>query len=126
MNRIAIIVLALLPSVVAHADQNFASGTGSTWDCAKDPNVNINHGAGTYTFKGACKTINLNGGASKLTIESVESLNVNGAANTVAIGEAGDILINGAKNTITWKKAKTGDKPAVTQTGVGNKVSRAK
>lgn len=38
----------------------------------------------------------------------------------------GWINIVGAENTISWKKSKSGDKPAVTTVGTGNKVDQAK
>jgi len=119
--------LFLVPAAAGYADKVFQKGKGATWDCAKDDVVEINHGGGTYTFKGACKEINLNGGSSKLTIESVASLNLNGAQNKVKIGTLGEIVINGAKNTVTYKKAANGaKKPDVTSNGIGNSVTRIK
>ena len=88
MKRILCLLLAVAPAV-AHADKNFTSGKGTTWDCKKDPKVNISHGKGVYTFKGACTQINLSGGKSKLTIESVDQLNVSSAGNTIMVGTLG-------------------------------------
>jgi len=124
MKRLAI-MLALVPAT-AHADKIFADGQGGTHDCADDPVVEINHGKGVYTFKGACTSINLNGGESKVTIAKVESINVNGASNKITIGELGELLVNGDKNSITWKKAITGTKPNVIANGKSNKISKVK
>jgi len=125
MKRILFAAVLLAPGL-AGADKNFTGGKGTTWDCKKDPTVNINHGKGTYTFKGECKAININGGHNTLKIERVTDLNVNGASNTVTIDSVDSININGADNKITWKKAGTGDKPAVSTLGDGNSVTQGK
>lgn len=83
-----VFMLALAPTL-AFADKNFEVGTGATYDCGDDPVVNIMIGKGTYTFTGACKQVNLNGGNITLTVDDVEELNVNGASNTVKAGELG-------------------------------------
>jgi Protein of unknown function (DUF3060) len=114
--------LALAPAI-AGADKNFTSGKGTTWDCKKDPTVNINHGKGTYTFKGDCKTINVNGGHNTLAIEHVTDLDINGASNTITVDRVDAININGADNKVTWKKSK-GDKPAISTLGLNNKVTK--
>jgi hypothetical protein len=124
MQRLLVAALLLVPAL-ASADKNFTSGKGTTWDCAKDPTVNINHGKGTYTFTGECATINVNGGHNTLTIARVKELNVNGASNTMTIDSVDAININGADNKITWKKA-AGDKPEVSTLGTGNSVTKAK
>ena len=116
------LVLTLSPSL-ALADKDFLSGGGATWDCASDPVVNVNTSKGTYTFKGACKAINLNGSSLTVTIESVDELNINGASNKVTVDAADAINVNGASNTVAWKKGKSGDKPAANVVGAGNKVS---
>jgi hypothetical protein len=119
-----LLTLTLLAPSLALADKTFTTGKGATVDCAKDPEVNINHGKGAYTFKGACKAININGGENKLTIDSVEALNVNGGSNTIDVGAVDTININGAGNKITYKKAVKGDKPAVNTIGANNKVDQ--
>ncbi|MBL0215947.1 MAG: DUF3060 domain-containing protein [Myxococcales bacterium] len=127
-NKLALALtfaLALVPTV-ALADKDFEDGTGATYDCAADPTVNISTGGGTYTFTGACKQINVNGGSVKITVAEVDELNVNGAGNTITADTVGAININGTKNKITWKKAKTGKKPAVATNGKGNSVAKAK
>jgi hypothetical protein len=126
MKPLIFAFLALIPSV-ALADKNFTGGKGATWDCSKDPIVNINHGQGTYTLKGACKTINVNGGHNTLAIESVDALDINGASNTVSAGSVDAIAISGADNTITWKKSKGADgKPAISTLGQNNNVKQGK
>lgn len=127
MTKLIVFALALIAPSLALADKNYTGGKGATWDCAKDPTVNINHGKGTYTFKGACKAININGGHNTLVIEIVESIDVNGASNVITAGSVDTININGADNKITWKKSKgAGDKPAVTTLGQNNSVTQGK
>src|SRR5258708_7918532 len=117
-----VIAIALLVPALAAADKDFPGGKGATWDCKDDPTVNINHGTGKYTFKGECKTINVNGGHNTLTIETVAELNINGASNTVTIEAVGAINLVGSGNKITWKKATAGDKPAGSTVCTGHSV----
>jgi hypothetical protein len=123
MKRILYVILVLVPSVAA-ADKTFNTGKGVTWDCKKDPVVSINHGGGTYKLKGACTTINVNGGGGKLTIESVDELNLAGAKITVTVGTVATINLLGNKNKVTWKTAKTGDAPAINHIGKDNVVAQ--
>ena len=121
--RFGLVLGCTLASSLALADKDFDSGSGASWDCGSDPTVNINHGGGTFTFKGACKAINVNGGGVTVAIESVDELNVNGASNKVTVDAVDAINVIGAQNAISWKKGKTGDKPAVAVVGERNKVS---
>lgn len=123
MNKLALLI-ALVP-LTAVAEKNYVGGKGGTWDCAKDPVVNINHGKGRYTFKGECEEINVNGGHGTFTIESVGTLNVNAAKNTISIGAVDTINVNGADNTITYKKSKGDDGVTVNSVGTGNKIAPA-
>ena len=124
MNKLALVLIVLAPAL-AHADKSFLTGKGATWDCKADPVVNINHGRGNYTFKGACKTLNLNGGGNTIAIESVDTINVTGGSNTITAGEVGAINLVGSDNKVTWKKAKSGDKPATSVVGTNNKIENA-
>lgn len=134
-------LLIVAAPVLAHADAKLEKG--ATWDCKKDPNVTIPNGMGTFTFKGACKSIAIGGGKNTLTVESVETLDIGGGMNTVTAKSADTIKIGGAKNTITvdtvgmihlagvgntitWKKAKTGDKPMLHGQTDGNTITQGK
>jgi hypothetical protein len=133
MKTLTILLLVLTPAIVltgastaARADKSFTGGKGGTWDCAKDPTVVINTGNGTYTFKGACKSISVNGGSNKLTIAGVDELNLTGAKNKIDVDEVGAINIIGTDNAIRWKKTKSGDKPDTSVVGNGNTIDKAK
>ncbi len=119
-----ICALCLLTPALASADKSFTKG--ATWDCAKDPVVAINQGGGSYTFKGQCKQININGGGVTIKADTVDELNVNGGSCKVTLGTVDTINVNGATNKITWKKAKSGDKPTVNVNGADNKIDQAK
>ena len=123
MRTLVTLVIALAP-LAAHADKNLEKS--GAWDCKKDPVAFIGNGAGKYTFTGPCKTISVGGGENTLAIESVDTLDVGGAENTITVGTVGTINVGGADNTITWKKAKTGDKPAFKGQPDKNKISQAK
>ena len=125
MNKLVIALILVAPSL-AFADKNYEEGKGDTWDCKEDPVVNINHGGGTYKFTGDCSTININGGANKISIASVDSLNIFAGNNTITVGSVGTINITGAGNRVTWKHAKEGDAPDITDTGEGNHVGQKK
>jgi hypothetical protein len=128
LKRAIVLVLAIAPAIApmtAAADKLYNKGKGAAWDCTKDPVVNINQGGGTYTFTGKCRTINVNGGDNKLTVESVDTLNVNGGDNTVAIGTADTINVNGSDNKVTYKTAKSG-KVTARSPGGGNTVEQAR
>jgi hypothetical protein len=120
-----IAIAPVLAPMTAGADKLFNKGKGTAWDCTKDPVVNINHGGGTYTFTGKCRTINVNGGDNKLTIESVDTINVNGGDNTVAIGTVDTINVNGSNNKLTYRTAKSG-KATTRSPGGDNTVEQVK
>lgn len=127
MNVVMKLFLGLSVLVVglssARADKIFNMGSGTTWDCAKDDEVVINTSNGTYSFKGACKDIAVNGSGLKITIESVTDLNVNGSKNDIQATAADDINVNGNDNVVTWVKGVRGKAPDVNTLGSGNKVS---
>src|SRR5262245_40690522 len=75
--KLILISLCVLAPVVAAAD--------TVKDCAKTPTVTIDTGEGSYTFKGQCKAIHVDGGENKLVIESVDELHVDGAENIVDV-----------------------------------------
>jgi len=122
MKRILFLLVAVAP-LVAFADKNYTKGKGGTWDCKKDPVVNISHGSGTYKFTGSCSTINVSGGSLKITADKVGELNVTGAKNTVTVNSVGTINVSGAKNKITYKGAVSGDAPQIDDNGVDNTIT---
>ena len=123
MKTLCALLLVCAPAI-ATADKSFTKG--ATWDCAKDPVVAINAAGGTYTLKGACKTVAINGGGVTIKADAVDELDVNGGSCKVTLGTADTINVNGASNKITWKKAKSGDKPNVNVNGASNSIDQAK
>jgi hypothetical protein len=119
-----IIIALVFASASAFADKNLDKD--GAWDCKKDPVVFIGNGAGTYTFKGTCAKISVNGGENKLTIESVDTLDVSGGENTITVGTVGTINVGGSDNKITWKKAKAGDKPVMKGQPDKNTITQGK
>ena len=43
----SIALLIAIAPMTARADKLFTKGQGTTWDCGKDPRVDIKHGLGT-------------------------------------------------------------------------------
>jgi len=126
MLKLASLLLALVIPTHVYADQNFAEGTGATFNCGDDPVVNITHDQGTYTLLGDCREINVSGSNLRLTIEHTSALDINGVGNNVNVTEVGAININGTKNSVKWKRAESGRRPAVGVNGRGNSVRRSR
>ena len=124
--RLALLVVLWLVPAIAFADKTFTKGTGETWDCATDAVVTIKTSKGTYGFHGECKRITVGGGKNAVSIESVGKLAVSGSDNLVDVEQVDAIVVGGARNKVTWKKAKTGDKPKVTPGSKSNHVAQAK
>ena len=129
MRGIKLVIGLVLVASPAAADQVSVKklDKSGTYDCAKNnPFVSIGNGRGTYTFKGECKMISVGGGQNKLTVEAVDSLEVNGAMNTITVTTVGTIDVGGTMNKIAWKKAKTGDKPALRGQPDKNTITQSK
>ncbi|HEX2690729.1 MAG TPA: DUF3060 domain-containing protein [Kofleriaceae bacterium] len=110
--------LILFTPALVHAGKTYNEGSGGTWDCKKDPSVTINTNDATYTLKGACTSISINGNTNKLTIESVDRLAINGNDNTIDADSAARIAANGNGNQVTYKKGT----PKISNLGTGNRI----
>jgi DUF3060 family protein len=120
-----IAIAPMIAPMTARADKLFTKGQGTTWDCRKDPRVDIKHGLGTYTFTGKCATINVDGFENQLTIESVDMLTVNGSMNTVTVGTVDEVSVTGGDNKVTYQTAKSGKVTANTM-GAENTIEQAR
>jgi hypothetical protein len=120
-----IAIASLIAPMTAGADKQFTKGKGTTWNCRKDPRVDIYHELGTYKFTGKCATIKINGGENKLMIESVDTLTVNGSMNTVTIGTVDTVSVTGGDNKVTYQTAKSG-KVTTSTMGAENTIEPVK
>ena len=121
MKRLALFLVVLVTPALASADKAYNEGsTGGTWDCAKDASVAININNATFTFKGACTTISINGNGNKLSVEKAKLITGNGNNNTVDAAAVDEITVNGNNNTVSYAKAA---KPKVTNNGNDNKIA---
>lgn len=118
------LVLLVVPALAFAKSYN--SGDNVTHDCSKDPDVSINVSEATFTIKGTCEKVSINGADNKVSIENVERISVNGADNTVDVIATDRISINGADNRVTYKKGIKKAKPRVKVLGSGSKVTQAK
>ncbi|MCX5742950.1 MAG: DUF3060 domain-containing protein [Proteobacteria bacterium] len=118
MRTLLGLMLVLAPTL-ASADQTFNDGRGGTVDCKKDPAVTINTNSGSYTLKGACTAVSVNGNANKLSIESVAALDVNGNENVIDVASADAITTNGNSNKVTFKKGT----PKIGNLGTDNAIT---
>jgi hypothetical protein len=124
MRSVLVALLALLPAT-ALADKSYTDKS-ATHDCAKEPNVSINTGDGTFTFTGKCEKIAVNGGENKVKIDSVVKLVVNGGENVVDVEAADKIAVNGSDNTVNYKRGISGKAPKVASIGNNNKLNQVK
>lgn len=116
--RFLVGLLIVLSPTLAGA-KVFDTGKGGTVDCATDGSSTINTNEGTFTFKGTCKSIIVNGNKNVVTIESVGTLSVNGNENTTNAGSVDLIAASGNNNKVTYKKG-----AKIANTGNGNKIAQ--
>ena len=124
MRSVLVALLLALP-LIAAADRVVTEKTAAH-DCAKEPNISINTGEGTFTFTGPCEKIGINGGKNKVTIESVKRLTVNGSKNTIDVDAADKISVNGSDNTVNYKRGVIEKTPKVGAIGANNKLNQIK
>jgi hypothetical protein len=117
--RVKTLLLLLLVPAVAFADKSYVDGHGEAWDCAKDATVSIDANDGVYTFKGACKSITINGNKNKLTIEGSTKLSINGNENKVDITSVEAVATTGNQNKVSIKKGA----PKISNPGNNNSVA---
>ena len=120
----ALAALAALLPATALAERVYTD-KAATHDCAKEPEVVINAGGGTYTLTGPCTKVVVTGGDNKLKAESVVKLSVNGSKNTVDVDAVDRLAVNGHDNTVTYKRGVTG-KPKAAAIGGRNNLNQVK
>ena len=117
----------LFVSSVAFAKGSYMdNGKTVTHDCGKDADAAIMGNENTITFTGTCTNVSVMGNKNKVIIASSSGVTVTGNENTVDVDTVSTVSATGNKNTVTWKKATTGAKPALHNTGKDNKISQAK
>jgi hypothetical protein len=122
MHRVAIALL--LVSGTAAAKSYMDNKQTVAHDCTKDPVATIMGNENTVTLTGACTKITVNGNNNKITAASAKEVSVPGNENTVDVEATDNVVTAGSKNTVTWKKGVSDKKPAVHNSGTGNKVSQ--
>lgn len=119
-----VLALAALRPATARAERVYTD-KAATHDCAKEPEVTINAGGGTYTLTGPCTKVVVTGGENKLKADSVVKLSVTGSKNTVEVEAVDRVAVNGHDNTVTYKRGVTG-KPKVAAIGGRNNLNQVK
>jgi hypothetical protein len=118
------LVVGLVPNL-AFADKNLVDGDAS-WSCNDDPVVNITASRGTFALTGACTTVTIGASGVVVDAEEVGELDVNGSKNSVTVGVVDAVNVNGTSNHVTWRRARSGDKPAIASNGTGNVIKKAR
>ncbi|MFT3697242.1 MAG: DUF3060 domain-containing protein [Kofleriaceae bacterium] len=111
-------LLMLIPTV-AFAGKSFNDGKGGEWDCGKDPVVSIQTNEGTFTLKGACKAVSVNGNQNVVKIDNATNVSANGNQNKITVTNADAVSANGNENTITIANGS----PKVSNPGTNNKIN---
>jgi hypothetical protein len=124
MRRLLLALLTLLPATAA-ADRIYSGEKSVTHDCAKEPEVAINDGGGTYTLTGACTKLAVNGGKNTIKAESVAKLVVNGSRNTIDVDAVDRVSVTGDENTVNYKRGVKGN-PKLAAIGTNNKLNQVK
>src|SRR2546428_2005250 len=101
MARLTCLFALPLAPGIATADKIYNGAKGVTHDCAKEPNVLLNDGEGSYKFIGACTKIAVTGGDNKLVVASVKELSITGGDNTAEVEAVDKISITGAGNKVS-------------------------
>jgi hypothetical protein len=114
-----------LPPAAARAERTYTSEKTVTHDCAKEPEVAINAGGGSYTLTGACTKLTVTGADNRIKAESVGKISLNGSKNTLEVDAVDRLSVNGNNNAITYKRGVTG-KPKVVALGADNKLTQVK
>ena len=122
MRKLALILILATPAAAKSYMDNKLT---VTQDCGKDGDASIMGNDSTFTFTGACESVTVTGNHNTVKIESAKRVSVTGNENTVDADATGEIRATGNKNSVSWKKSLKGDKPAVTNTGTGNKVGKS-
>jgi len=123
---IALCAVALLLPIAAAASSYVANHKVITQDCSKDPTANIGSEDSEYTFKGACKAINLEGSHNKVHIASAKALIINGDDNDVDVATTDIIFVTGSHDHVSWKKGLTQEQPKVSNSNSTSTVEQAK
>jgi hypothetical protein len=121
MRKLALILLLAAPAAAKTYMDNKLT---VTHDCGKDGDANVMGNDSAFTITGACDTITVTGNHNTVKIEAAKRVSVTGNENNVTVDATSEINATGNKNTVSWKKAQKGDKPAVNNTGTGNKVGK--
>jgi len=99
-----------------------AATGGGAIDCAKTASRSFNDNGGTFSFTGACDTIEINGNGVTVKAASIKNLNVSGNSNTVDVGSVEAASVSGNGNTVRYKSAKS----KIANTGSKNTVTLVK
>jgi hypothetical protein len=83
------------------------SDTKTTADCTKYNRVALNGDGKTFTIKGICSQIM-----------------INGDKNTVTAAAFSEIVVNGSENTVTYTKYTNGKRPIIKDNAAGNSVEK--
>lgn len=90
---------------------------------ANDSVVRISGGAGNSNVAANGRPVSIDGAENRVTISGgTPLLTINGADNWVSVDGVDKIVITGATNHVQWHKGLTAPRPAIDDSGYGNKV----
>lgn len=116
-------VVAPQTSVIQQQQQHVQSSHSAINMQANDSVVHIRGGAGTSNVAANGRPVSIEGAENRVTISGgTPLLTIDGADNWVSVDGVDKIVITGATNHVQWGKGLTAPRPAVDDSGFGNKV----
>lgn len=115
-------LLVLSASVAAADVSEMDNHRTVSVDCAKDANVTLLGNQNTYTLKGTCTLLRVQGNNNTVHADTVATINVDGNDNSVTASATNNINVRGDRNTVKYKA----DKPGIANAGKGNTISQTK
>jgi hypothetical protein len=120
----ALAIALLLGATVAHADVSVIENNKKlTFDCGKDPRIELIGNHITATLTGTCSRVQVMGNHAVVT-GSTQTISVSGHHNVATLDSVDDITVSGKDNKVSWRKGSTKKAPTVASSGKDNKVTQ--
>ena len=112
--------------VAAAAAAKKALAKAGTFDCNKDPAVDITGAGGKFVLTGNCTSVSISGNKNEVVADSSAAVDIAGSENKLVINRVDAVDIKGGKNTVTWMATVDPKKTdaALTNTGKDNTVKK--
>lgn len=122
-----LMTLTVLPAASRAERRIGGSFQQITYDCRRDPTVDVGGTLSQITLVGPCTTVKVSGNLNQVTIDSTLALVVAGDENQVRAEATDAIRASGGHNEITYRRAVTPKKATqISSTGPNNVIKNEK